>query len=242
MGWKASTIIIKNPSKVDKEQLLKDLGLVNLKKIEDESFNVAINPDDNKVYIGTYKDNLLICVQDIPMQFFEDNETSTEKKVIQLFPNSEICSIILHSAVNLWGYSVIKKGKKIRARAGSSEDGTFVEFGEPLEEEKELLSKSTIDEDGQKIYIFDDIDDEPMTEDQVGENFVFAVCKRYFGEELDRADDLLFESTLTGYSYQKFINKADSNSETKSPKWLKYAIIVLLVLIWQILNRTVLKN
>ena len=89
MGWKASTIIINKPNRVDKENLLEQLGFSNLTKIEDEPFEVAINPDDKKVYIGIYKDNLLICAPEIPMQFFETNETQTEKILIKAFPTSE---------------------------------------------------------------------------------------------------------------------------------------------------------
>ena len=216
MGWKASTIIINKPTQVDSEVLLKTLGFDNLTKIEDEPFEVAINPDDNKVYIGTYKDNLLICAPDIPMQFFEDNETQTEKILNQIFPNSEICSIVLHSTVNLWGYSVTQNGRKIRARAGSADDGTFVEIGEPLEEEKELLSKSKLDDNGNRIYLLDDFPDEPFNEDQVGENLVFSICKRYFDEELDRADDLLFDTTLMGYKYGKVKHTTSTQQSNKT--------------------------
>lgn len=231
MGWKASTIIIHKPTQVDNLELLKDLGFNNLTKIDNEPFEVAINPDDNRVYIGTYKDNLLVCAPDIPMQFFEDNETLTEKTLNRIFPNSEICSIVLHSTVNLWGYSVTKNGQKIRARAGSADDGTFVELGEPLDEEKELLSKSKIDENGNRIYLFDDFPDEPLSEDQVGENFVFSVCKRYFDEELDSADELLFDTTLTGYKYGKVSHTTPNpkvenvENETKIDKtkpWWKF--------------------
>ncbi|MBL7779895.1 MAG: hypothetical protein JNM22_01675 [Saprospiraceae bacterium] len=213
MGWKASTIIINRPTKVDNEELLKTLGFDNLTKIEDELFENAINPDDNKVYIGTYKNNLLICTQGIPMQFFEEHETQTEKTLNQIFPNSEICSIVLHSTINLWGYSVIQNRQKIRARAGSADDGTFVEIGEPLEEEKELLSKSKLDDNGNRIYLLDNFPDEPLNEDQVGEIFVFSICKRYFGDELDSADDLLFETTLTGYKYGK-VKQTTSTQQT----------------------------
>ena len=216
MGWKASTIIINKPTQVDNEDLLKTLGYDNLTKIEDEPFEVAINPDDNKVYIGIYKDNLLICAPDIPMQFFEDNETHTEKTLNQIFPNSEICSIVLHSAVNLWGYSITQNGQKIRARAGSADDGTFVEIGEPLEEEKELLSKSKLDDNGNRTYLLDDFPDEPFNEDQVGENFVFSICKRYFDEELDSADDLLFETTLTGYKFEKVKQRTSTQQTNKT--------------------------
>lgn len=213
MGWKASTIVITKPSHINNEELLTKLGLKNLTKIQDEPFEVAIYPKDNTAYIGTYKNNLIICEPKLPMQFFEDNETEIEKILVNEFPTSEICSIVLHSVVNLWGYSIIKNGKKLRARAGSFDDGTFVEIGEPLDEEKELLSKSTIDQNGKRTYIFEDVDDEPMTEDQVGENFVFAIWKRYFDEELDRADDSLFETILTGYSYNDKLKQQPSISQ-----------------------------
>jgi hypothetical protein len=217
MGWKASFIIINKPSTFDKEKLIKEFGYQNLTKIKDEPFNAVINPDDNVVYIGTYNNNFLICAYDIPMDFFEDNLSPTEEILIRNFPTSEICSIILHSVVNLWGFAVIQNGKKVRAIAGSESDGTFIEMGEPLEEEKELLSKSTIDENGIRTYLLESIDDEPdepYPEDTVGEEFVFSICERYFGTRLDFIDDELFEMPLSGYS---FTSKSNKQSVSKEP-------------------------
>jgi hypothetical protein len=221
MGWKASVIIVNKPTQVDNEELLKDLGFINLTKIKDELFEVAMNPKNKTVYIGSYKDNLLICDPDIPMLYFGEEETTTEKFLKQKFPNSEICSITLNSVVNLWAYSVTKNGQKLRAKAGSSEDGTFLEFGEPLDEEKELLSKSKLDKNGNRIYIFDNSPDQPFDEDQVGENLVFSICQRYFGEELDSADDLLYETTLTGYKYKKInaSNLGQHETVDNKPWW-----------------------
>lgn len=188
MGWKASAIIIHRPIQIDTEELLHDLGFDSLTRIEDETFDGVINPEDNCVYIGFYKDNLLICAPDIPMLLFEKFETPVEKFLKHRFPKAEICSIMLQSTVNLWGFAVIVNGQKIRVKAGCAEDGTFIDMGEPLDEEKELLSKSKLYEDGSRIYFLDDFPDEPFHEDQVGENFVFSICKRYFEEELNYAD------------------------------------------------------
>ncbi|WP_286920404.1 DUF6928 family protein [Flavobacterium sp. UBA4197] len=228
MGWKAFAIIINKPRQVDNEILLNELCFEGITKIKDEQFDVAINPDDNTVYIGSYKDNLLVCTPEIPMLFFEDYETQAEHAVNRLFPNSEICSFVLHSVVNLWGYSVIKNGKKIRTRAGSANDGTFIEEGNPLDEEKDLLSKSRLDDSGKRIYVFDDSPDEVFSEDQVGENFVFSICKRYFDEELDSADDSLFETILSGYRYEKISetmlnkNKQEINTIVCGKPWWKF--------------------
>ncbi|MCQ9634758.1 hypothetical protein MP477_07290 [Chryseobacterium sp. WG23] len=68
MVWKASAIIINKPTQIDNETLLTELGFNNLTRIEDEPFEVAINPDDNKVYIGSYKNNLLVCASGLKSQ------------------------------------------------------------------------------------------------------------------------------------------------------------------------------
>ena len=223
MGWKASFIIVQKPVAIDHLTLLKHLGFSGLSKTDNEPFEVAIYPEDNKVYIGSYKDNLLICAPDIPLQLFEDEPSWLEKKLKSLFPQSELCAIVLQSTVNLWGYSVIVNGQK-RARAGSADDGTFLSIGDPLEEEKELLSKSTIDEEGNRIYLLEDFPDEPFQEDQVGENFVFSICKRYFGAELHSADnEHLFETMLEGYTYEHQLSEnthhQNTNKSSNKPWW-----------------------
>ncbi|MBO9699769.1 MAG: hypothetical protein J7604_06130 [Sporocytophaga sp.] len=217
MGWKASAIIIHSKTETDYKSLLSELGFSNLSKIKDKTVEEVINPDENEVYIGRYKNNLIICAPDMPMNFFEETPGHAERVLIEKFPNAEICSIVLHSVVNLWGYAVIKDGQKIRSRAGSADSGTFVEFGEPLKEELDLLSKSHIAADGKRSYLFEDFPDEPMTEDQVGEEFVFEITGKYLGEQLDRCDDFLFETRLEGYRYSNIINP--SSASLGKPWW-----------------------
>jgi hypothetical protein len=226
MGWKTSTIIITPRPDLPVESLLNSLGLTDLKSIDDEPFEIALNPKGSNVYIGSYKDSLIISVPDIPASFLTENLSYAEKILIRECPEAEICAIILHSTVNLWGYSIIKNGQKIRARAGASDDGTFLEYGTPLIEEEALLSKSTIDDHGNRIYLLDEFPEEPFTEDQVGENFVFEICSRYFGTPLDSADDLLFETVLTGYRFSKNTkpNRDSSSKEVqlKNKPWWKF--------------------
>lgn len=227
MGWKASMIIVHKPSRQADEQLLREIGFKGLAAVDKQPVEAVINPDANKVYLGMYNDNLLICDAGVPLQFFENTETSAERQIAQLFPNSEICVITLHSAVNLWGYTVIQNGRKIRARAGSADDGTFIDIGAPLAEERELLAQATAGNDGTLIYKLDDFPDETFTEDQVGENFVFSVCARYFDEQLDSADELLFDTYLTGYSYKSVTYDGNRNdlqtppSKDKVKPWWK---------------------
>jgi hypothetical protein len=40
-----------------------------------------------------------------------------------------------------------------------------------------------------------------LSEDQVGENFVFAICNRYLGETFESANEAFLETPLAAYKY-----------------------------------------
>jgi hypothetical protein len=197
MRWKISSIIINPKANIENEKLLEEFGFSNLQKIQDEPYDVAIYPAPDKVYIGTYKNNLIISANNLPMEFFSKSLSPLEEKLISLFPGSEICAVSLNSVINNWGYAVIKQGRKVRARTGDADRGTVLDYGEPLEEELSLLSTSKLDENGQRIYYLEKNGGEPYFEHQVGENFVFEILKKYTGALLDHDKELLganFES------------------------------------------------
>jgi hypothetical protein len=73
-------------------------------------------------------------------------------------------------------------------------------------------------EDGQRMYYIDGPDNEPYTEDQMGEEFVFQLCARYLGETLDAVNDELFEMPMEGYSY-KDMNAACASVVHTRPWW-----------------------
>lgn len=203
MGWKSATIIVNTDSQLEVESVLERLGFSNLELIGSEPFESAIYPTrDDIVYCGRYKNNLIICHNEIPFTFLNPEVLDEELILNNLFPNIEICAILLQSVVNLWGYSLSKNGQKIRVRGGSSDSGTMVDFGDPLKEETELLSHSTVNETGERVYKLPEFPEELFTEDQVGESFVFKIAERYFGKPLDQADELLFESQFSCYSYK----------------------------------------
>lgn len=215
MGWKLSSIIINPKTDINYESLLNKLGFENLKKIENQYFDSAMYPDNDKVFLGVYKNNLIICADNLPLNFFDKNISDTEKKLIELFPKSEICAVSLQSNINHFGFAIIRNGEKIRAKAGDADLGTILDIGEPLEQEKELLSKSKIDKDGQRLYYFEDNIHEPYLENQVGENFVFEIFKRYTGESFD-SDDELLDSVFEGFTFSK---KAFSFDKYFSGNW-----------------------
>lgn len=202
MGWKTSMIMINSDNEFDKDELFESLGCYELKSIDKQYFDSIMNPDDGKIYIGRYNGNTIICMQDLPLESLDNTVSRAEKVLSTKFPDTDIVTFALHSVVNLWGYSIVKNGKKLRVRAGSSEGGTMVEFGEIMEEEKELFSKSKVNSSGERVFIFEDMPDDEFQDDQVGESFVFDISRKYLGENLDACDEL-FETQFEGYIFSK---------------------------------------
>jgi len=207
MGWKLSMILINSEKPFDKNAFFNELGYYQLQEAGNEPFEIALYPPEDRIFIGQYQGNTLVCLQDLPLDSLNESVSVAENLLSTQFPNTDIVTLALHSGFNFWGYSLTRNGKKVRARAGSGDDGTIVEFGEILEEEKALFAQSHVNDEGERIFVLNRFPDHEFTEDQVGENFVFNLSARYLGEKLDACDELLFETELEGYSF----SKADPN-------------------------------
>jgi len=201
MGWKASMIVINSGEILPVQEVFDALGYYELRKVDKQPFEVVMNPDDDRIYLGQYKGNTIICMQDMPLESLGESVSDAERILSSQFSNTDIVTFALHSVVNLWGYSVVHNGKKLRARAGSSE-GTTIEYGEMLEEEKELFSIAKKNAKGERIFVFDDMPEEEFADDQLGENFVFDISTKYFGKSLDDCEEL-FETEFQGYTFSK---------------------------------------
>lgn len=112
MGWKASLIIVNSDKKFDKDELFGSLGYYKLKSIDKQYFHSIMNPDDDRIYVGRYNGNTIICMQDLPLESLDATVSNAEKLLSKKFPNTDIVTFVLHSVVNLWGYSIVNNEKK----------------------------------------------------------------------------------------------------------------------------------
>jgi hypothetical protein len=247
MGWKSSLIIIENKEGfTDENEILKAIGKSDYKFDQETTLDDCIYPNDKSINIGHYNGNIIISDDyQITTNSLERADeldlTEEEKKLVELFPDSEIINVACHSAVNYHGYSVINNGIKERLKVISS-DTPKIEFGERTEEENKIYSNS-YQKDGQN-YWKDEDDDEDFSEDQLMEDFTFGIAKRRLGVLLDHSDG---EELMESVQFKKYISTnskteiAQSENTGKKAKWIKYGIIVLVLIIWQILKRTVFK-
>jgi len=239
MGWKAYFTIIKTDKEIGDSQLLEGLGFNELHAIDKKSLRAALNPESDQVFIGRYRDNLIICNTALARFMIDDEIDPAEAYLSESFPDSEICSFVLYSPINFWGYSLVKNQEKLRLRAGSSKIGTYFDKGEPLPEEEPLLALSKLNAKGQRIYHYEGFPDEPFEEDQMGEEFVFALTSRYFGENLDGENELLQTIELQGYSFDNSPGEIeiDAGPTYILNRWKPLWLILFMLVLWQILNR-----
>ena len=208
MGWKASFIAIKPAnSSFSDEKILSELGYKGLKPEKPTDFSRVISPrDETKVYVGRYQDCLLICDANISEEVFRiKNKLSTiEQHLVFMFPKASIGIFHLHSVSSSWAYSIFEKGKKIRAKFGFADEGVLSDFGAPLPEEQPFSDNFFLNEEGERLFKTDDFE-QGETEESLGEEFVFAVSSRFFGQPLDQAGDAVFDTQMKAFSFSSSV-------------------------------------
>jgi hypothetical protein len=246
MGWKCSLIIIESIDNFkDDAAILNAIGKSNYQFERNCIFDECIYPMDESINIGYYNGNVIISddyqLTNISLERAQNlNLVAHEKQLITLFPKSEILTVACHSGVNYHGYSLIESGVKTRLKTISSSDYKK-EFGRLLNEELEIY-KSARQQDGVYSWTYDD-DAEDYEEDQLMEDFTFKIAARRLGIALDNYDES--EELLERIVFRKYIKSKDTISiedkeaHAKKITWIKYAIIISVILIWQILKRTV---
>src|SRR5258706_9869852 len=130
-----------------------------------------------------------------------DEISEVEKSLFRLFPTSEILSVACISTTNYHGYSLIKDGKKLRTKSLNADDGFYFDFGQLIEEEKPIYSKSEI-LDGKRIWKIEELPDDIFYEDQMMEDFTFEVAKRLLGVRIDNEEG---EELLDNTTFRKYV-------------------------------------
>lgn len=220
MGWKITSIIIKDAGEVSDETILNSLFKANFENLDPLSFTDCIDPEDeNTLYFGNYKNNLIISTYafELVNKFYTKEISKAEGIFIGLFPNSEIGAFSLISGVNYYAWTIISKGQKIRTKQGDGDQGITCDFGDPLMEEQEFIKLRFKDKKGEIKYNWPKKNGEiiELTEDQIGENYVSKIWSRFTGVELFN-DELLNEVQFRGYKLEPKTSEDEPLEEERS--------------------------
>lgn len=199
MGWKTSIIIA---SQQAQPNLAK--GVVHDAEFADRiaaalpgdytyvghsTFEQGAYPYNGNLYVGAYDRSLIIGHMDLAGSCFNGDVPPVVSAIESFLPGATVLALELHSVVNLYGYALFETQVLVRGRAGSADDGVFLDIGEPLLEEQPLFARSVFNDDGEQVWPeeFDGVVEE-MDHSCMGEEFVFEVSRRFLGERFDCFD------------------------------------------------------
>ena len=192
MGWKIYLIAITNAANVNTTDVPKKLGLDNLKPTKE--INIQEAQYERGISIGKYGDKIFIVSPDLVFKFYDKTPSELEKKLSAEFPNSEIAVIAINQTSDLYGYSVIKNGKRQRTKSGADLE-LYVDYGDKLPEEIEISKEKLFDDEELKEMKEDYSKAElkKVIEQEISFRTTFRLTKRYFGKQFDE----------TGSDYEK---------------------------------------
>ena len=185
MAWNMSAIFI--DKRCDPKELISQIFLDEHEVMKTTNLEETLYPQ--KLSIGFYKDCTIFCDPELPFECFNEGLSEFEEQLLEIFPEQKILSAVLYSAAKEYGYSYYENGVRLRAKSGNKDDGVCCDHGDLLSEEEELLKNSRVQADGSRVYILN-IDglSEEYAEEELGEEHVFALTQRFFGERLDKLD------------------------------------------------------
>jgi hypothetical protein len=165
----ANLATVKAKVEFDTLKLIKEINLYDAQSI------------DKGICIGKYDDKIVIVSQDKVFGFYEKEVTPFEKQLTVLFPNSEIAALTLYDIVDLYGYSIIQGGKRVRVKSGADSE-IYIDIGNRLKEEDDVLKEDIFSPDEMKEmkqkYTSKEV--ERFVENEVGVRVTHALLLRYF--------------------------------------------------------------
>lgn len=187
MAWNKYYVVVTDQQGATPAGTLTKLSLTSYQPAGEANFLQTNKSDD--LFIGAYKDKLVIANPNLTYSFFDAEPSDIEKRFVAAFPSCYIAALAENSTVGEFGFTIIEKGQRIRIKHGC--DGEiYTDIGEPLPEEQAISAGH--------IFDLEELDEmrEDMDEEEVQNMVAFEaswrapaeISKRYFGEIIDNLD------------------------------------------------------
>jgi hypothetical protein len=182
MGWNKFYVFIKGAGLDELPAVLTQLGMGNYILAQEVTLLETNQPDT--LYAGVYNNSLLLVHPELPFRFMEAGET---------WPGDELAAVVENAAAGVYGYTVIKGGRRLRTKYGSEERVMF-EMGELLLEEQQLYDEELFEEDE-----LEEMREDGLSDREIGEMVRYEtdcrvpgrLVKRYLGVTFNELDPAL---------------------------------------------------
>ena len=187
-------IVITNAINISISNVKREFGLGSLAPGNEISlFKAQYNTKG--ICLGKYNDKILIVSQEKVFDFYNARISSFEKRICELFPNSEIAVLTLNSTVDLYGYAIMEKGVRKRIKSGADND-VYIDYGTKIKEEDDIAREKIFD-DGEVVEMKLEYSKkiiQKMIAQEVSIRVTYRLLTRYFGndeKEIERNFDAI---------------------------------------------------
>lgn len=199
MGWKASFVVASQDAHPRLAEgpahspELADRFVATLAQkfqpVGPSTFETGGFPYEGNLHVGAYEGSLIVGDLSILPDYVGKTTPAIIERVNAFLPGAKTLALGLHSVVNYYNYALFDGLRLVRARGGSADEGVVDDVGDPLPEEAPLLNRAVLNSDGEVMWneTFDGVVEE-FDHSAMGEEFVFEVARRFFGERLDAFD------------------------------------------------------
>ncbi len=100
----------------------------------------------NHISIGQQGDQIYIVSNNLASNFFHAQPSDFEERVRKNFPDAEVVVLELNDRVKLYGYAILKNGKRQRVKSGA-ENVVYIDEGKPLPEETAVVKETVFNKE-----------------------------------------------------------------------------------------------
>lgn len=176
-------ILISPVGQMDRATLMANLGYAGAPFVGEETGMDGLLQEPTMFTLAQMGDCLLLTDFDMVEEAFRFGMPTDRMRVlISTFPEAEIGVFMLMSTNNTWGYSVISQGEILAREFGNADEGTTIEDGISLPEVEWLMEQSYTDDDDNRFFELETHPGRVFTHDQVGEEFVKSVSRRFLAD------------------------------------------------------------
>ena len=186
MGWKLYSILYKPKNKTEKnliKQIENSRKGIDYLKSGTTTFRDCMYPKEGFLYLGKYKDFLIVNEVNMSLDFFQEPASIGERFWRTLSRNGqEVYCFVLDSTTCMYGFAYLTNQRKLRCKYGTMDESVILDIGAPLSIEQAFYKKkntAALLEDGAIEWY------------QIGEDLVFYFFENLLGERINLNAGLL---------------------------------------------------
>jgi hypothetical protein len=136
MGYRIGVLLIDKEYNKPFTELTQEIGLGKSKVITETAIGDFPFSSHPRISMGYYQGKTIISHSDFANAFYKAKPSKLERKICQVFNDCPMLLLTYRENAGDRGFALFNNGERIRVKLVEEYEGTIVDMGTPLDEEK----------------------------------------------------------------------------------------------------------